>query len=281
MFKRLTKHASPTMFVAILALVLAATGGAFAASDNGGGAPAKATASATHATLVASAAKAKPKAKAGPRGPAGAKGATGATGPAGAPGSAGATGPGGPSGPAGGVGPQGPQGVQGEKGTPGEKGAKGSNGINGAIHPGETLPSGASETGAWAASVPPGENHSPAAISFPIPLAAPLAWSEGNAGEPENQVHFINAAGKEVPTAGVEVDPSVAGACLGSAEKPEAKPGNLCFYAHVGEAISSNENIQNPGGGSTYGMGAATAGAVLQVADGGESAYGTWAVTAK
>ncbi len=281
MSSALRKHITPATILAFVALVFAITGGAFAASGNGGGSPAKASSSTAHATLTASAAKskAKPKAKAGPRGPAGPKGATGAPGPAGPAGPAGATGPGGAPGPQGPAGATGATGAAGATGPAGPAGPKGTNGINGAIHPGETLPSGASETGVWFAEDASGASRSPAVISFPIPLAVELTWGEGIPGEPENQVHYINPKGEEVPTGGKEVPSS---ACTGSAAAPTAAPGNLCIYAHKapteGES-GTNEGIRNPTGGKTFNLGAATSGALLEGAVGGTS-FGTWAVTA-
>jgi hypothetical protein len=92
MLSAIRKHLTPSMGVALLALILATTGGAFAATGGG-----------QHPTLTASAAKAKKGAR-GPRGltgPAGLKGATGATGAAGAIGPVGPTGATGPAGAAG------------------------------------------------------------------------------------------------------------------------------------------------------------------------------------
>jgi hypothetical protein len=71
MFSALRKHLTPGTFIALIALIFAMTGGAFAASSSGGGSGAKATASVTRGTSVAAAAKSKAKPKAGPRGPAG------------------------------------------------------------------------------------------------------------------------------------------------------------------------------------------------------------------
>jgi hypothetical protein len=84
---------SPATVIAVVALVFAMLGGAYAASNSSNGG--KATASAK-------------KAKRGPRGPKGPKGDPGPVGPIGATGATGATGPGGP---AGGTGPTGPQGA--------------------------------------------------------------------------------------------------------------------------------------------------------------------------
>jgi Collagen triple helix repeat (20 copies) len=90
-FARVKKHLTPSTFIALVALVFALTGGAFAATGGG---------RASHATLTASAAKS--KGARGPRGPAGPAGkegkegkpgATGATGKEGAPGKEGPAGP--------------------------------------------------------------------------------------------------------------------------------------------------------------------------------------------
>jgi hypothetical protein len=241
-------HLTPSTLIATLALVFAMSGGAYAAGKY----------------LITSTKQISPKvlkSLQGKAGASGAQGAPGATGPAGATGATGAQGP---------AGTAGPQGPAGEKGEKGEKGAKGANGTNGAIHPGETLPSGASETGVWVDSAPAGTPQ-PAQLSFPIPLAEPLTWGEGLAGEPENQVHYINELGNEVPTVGTELASHPA--CPGSVEKPEATPGNLCVYAHVASPTGQSENIINP----AHGSGAAAVGALLIA----NESRGTWAVTAK
>jgi hypothetical protein len=280
MLSAIRKRLTYTNVAMTLALVFAMSGGAYAAGKY----------------LITSTKQISPKVLKSLKGASGAKGANGATGPAGASGPAGPTGP---TGPAGGAGPAGSNGASAttesfagnahgckEGGTlvksasgetpvcNGEKGKQGTPGTPGAIHPGETLPSGASETGVWVDSAAVGTQQ-PAAISFPIPLAEPLAWGEGIAGEPENQVHYINQLGKEVPSVGTEL--SSHPACLGTVEKPEATPGNLCIYAHIASPTGQNENITNPAGGATFGFGAATTGALLDAAE----SRGTWAVTAK
>jgi hypothetical protein len=100
---------TPSMAVAITALVFAASGGAYAAA---GGPAAHATTASVHHAQAAAKKKKKPttgprgprgfRGPAGPAGPTGAKGATGATG------AAGATGPQGVAGQTGATGPQGP-----------------------------------------------------------------------------------------------------------------------------------------------------------------------------
>lgn len=161
MLGRLRKHLTPATGLALLALVFAITGGAFAATGGG---------NSSHGTLTASAAKskAKAKAKAGPRGPAGPAGKNGTNGTNGAPG---ATGPAGPQGPAGaaGSGTPGPKGENGTNGTsvtsvPASKAECESGGVkytpggkvcNGATGYTKTLPEHQTEMGAWTISPVP------------------------------------------------------------------------------------------------------------------------------
>jgi hypothetical protein len=94
------------------------------------------------------------------------KGKQGATGAVGGPGAAGP------------AGPQGPQGTQGEKG---EKGLQGDRGTD--FSPNATLPSGASQTGTWGTGS--GLNgYASDAVDYRMPLAtAPSAHYIANAGE--------------------------------------------------------------------------------------------------
>lgn len=259
---------TPSMVIAIVALVFAATGGAFAATGGGGGA--------SHATATAAKSKAKPKAKAGPRGPAGPAGKTGATGPAGP---AGATGPGGAAGAKGETG-------TGEKGEKGETGATGATGAPGTVvtsktvaapgctnkeggteittgttktfacngkegspwTAGGTLPPGKTETGVWGfiAAVSGAVLEK---FSFPIPL------------ETAGEVHLI-PPGEEGTFEAVD--------CPGTLAKPEAKAGNLCIYSAKYEAVSFGPTAINN-----------TSGVVEEFAGSeGATDEGTWAVTA-
>jgi Collagen triple helix repeat (20 copies) len=303
MFKALRKHITPATILAFVALVFAITGGAFAASSPGGSSGAKPTAS----TTLASAAKAKPKAKAGPRGPAGPKGATGATGPTGATGATGAigaTGPGGPQGAAGATG------NTGETGSPGKNGANGAsvastaiaanpanteckeggseftagkaktfacNGEKGVLHPGETLPVGATETGAFSASgkqVPIanfGIEALPIPISFTIRLATALSSTL--------KVHLIGAG--EGAGQGKENAAIVAKECTGTEAEPGAASGNLCIFFTDEENIEISGSLSLTAGGS--GEGVSTTGAILllhaETGTAAMQAWGTWAVT--
>ena len=237
MLERVRKHLTPSTFIAVIALVFAVTGGAFAASSNGGGG------SPSHATLTASAAKAKKKAAPKPvRGPAGPKGATGATGPGGA---AGATGPGGPGGAKGETGPAGPTGATGTAGANGtsvtsakvssssstcEKlggseftSASGKttacNGKEGSPWTANgTLPEGSSERGQWAIAGSQ-KGLRATSISFGIPLGSPLE---------EERVHVIGIeeGSKEAHQAAAVTS----GECTGTWETPGAANGNLCIF---------------------------------------------------
>src|SRR5580698_7349257 len=137
-------HLTPATAIAMLALVFAMTGGAFAAGHY----------------LITSTKQISPKvlkALAGKNGANGASGAQGAAGPAG------------PAGPAGKEGPAG-KGEKGETGLAGPTGPEGKTGFT------KTLPAGETETGTWAFAGTPegGENGVLVPLSFNIPLENPV-----------------------------------------------------------------------------------------------------------
>jgi hypothetical protein len=277
MFSRIRKHINSATVLAFVALIFAMTGGAFAVS---GGSGAKLTASGAWGSNSATAAKskAKPKTKAGPRGPAGKNGTNGTSG------APGATGPAGPAGPAG-AGTQGEKGIQGEKGVQGETGAPGTNGTTGYT---ATLPSGATETGAWDFSVGPHVSTILTPISFPIPLKTTLDAS-----------HVIYVGEEELFE---KIQPS---ACPGNwlsglehlnSIEPKAAPGYLCVYEGVSMRGGNIELIEE--GTPNYRAnalvrlpekifvtGAGPTGAMLEFkqAEAGEESHGwgVWAVTAE
>jgi hypothetical protein len=243
--------------IAIVALVAATSGGAYAASKRLSGKEKK------EVSKIARK-EAKKFAKAGPAGPKGDTGAAGAAGAQGGPGAPGAQGVVGPAGPVGPVGPRGPEGLEGPQGEPG------------VIHPGETLPSEASETGTWAFGPTTAAGESTIPISFPLALGAPL-----DAGD----VHYLNEAGKEVILNAAQngLEEVTSTECLGNVADPTAKPGNLCVY--TGKELGflalggNNGSLKDP---STNTAGASTAGAVFgaEASAVNSRGFGTWAVTA-
>jgi Collagen triple helix repeat (20 copies) len=253
----LKKHLTPSTVIAIVALVFALTGGAFAATGGSSGSG-KTVARVSSSTSVATAAKNKPKPKAGargPAGPAGKNGAPGATGATGATGPAGATGPGGPQGVAGAAGAPG---AKGENGAPGAPGKNGTTGFT------ETLPPKETETGTVVSpqNLTEGkvENiHMP--ISFAIPLAAELSASQV-------EVVKVNATG--------------ATNCTGTPANPTAPSKFLCVYLTVEPEESDLGGPYSISKSGAPGEGASTAGAFFRVQGLGKTEavlYGTWAVT--
>jgi hypothetical protein len=260
MLKAIRRRITPSMLIATLALVFAMTGGAYAAKKY----------------LITSTKQISPKVLKSLKGASGQNGPAGPAGPAGAAG-AGSAGAAGPQGPAGAAGAKGENGAPGAPGAKGEPGAKGLTGATGSPWTaGGTLPGGKTETGAWAfgevaaGAVPVGFAPLRIPISFSIPLSSPSLLGS-------TDVHYINAAGKEVTTFGtVEVTST---ACLGSATNPTAEPGNLCVYTgSLVEAKGTSEFIETLDGG---GAGASTAGANIMFFNikAEASGFGSWAVT--
>jgi len=239
--------------VAILALVMAMVGGAYAAGG-----------------LTKSQEKQVKKiAKkyAGKPGPAGANGTNGAQGPKGDPGAPGSNGT------------NGTNGAPGESVTITPEGecTKFSNGTgtgeacNGTTGFTATLPSGETETGSFYApqigeAFEPGKFPASAAISFNIPLAAGLSAA-----------HYVTKAEWEGGTG-----PSQ---CLnGTAEEPEAQEGNLCVFegplsSPVGGVVTAESGSFKAG---SFAPGAGRTGSLLAlvVSSSGSRYVGTWAVTA-
>jgi Collagen triple helix repeat (20 copies) len=220
-FSRIGKHVTYARVAATLALVFAMTGGALAAGG----------------IVITSTKQISPKVlkslrgKAGPQGPQGPVGSVG------------------PVGPAGKEGPPGKDGANGVPGTAGQKGEKGETGSPWTA--GGTLPSGATEKGTWALSVPAEEPtvkfpFAVTAISFIIPLVS------------EPTAHYLTPAEKETRE------------CPGTAEEPQATPGNLCVYAEQELDVG------------TLGVAPRANGATVTTINGstGGIAFGSWAVTA-
>jgi hypothetical protein len=234
MYHRIRKHASPTSLLAVLAIVLATSGGAYAASK----------------VLITSTKQISPKvlkALKGARGSAGPAGATGAQGAVGAQGSAG------------------PQGVPGVPGAKGEQGVKGETGPEGkAVFP-STLPSKKTETGVWGLNEVAKETSFASInipISFNIPLAAPLdATHVMYVGAEEEGVEGEGCGGGSIshPTA----EPGFLCIYVGflfDVEAKELKPENL-ESAGEGAGVSGTnlEGVNIPEGARGRGLWAVTA----------------------
>jgi hypothetical protein len=262
--------------VAVIALVFAMLGGAYAATNDGG----KATASA--------------KAKKGPRGPKGPKGDTGPAGPAGPAGAKGDTGAKGDKGDTGNAGGAGQSvtgapiaaggacgaGVSGVKYTLGATSTNVCNGKNGETGFTKTLPPGQTETGNWSLDGLFVEGVQAATtISFPIPLAAPST----------NVVILNKEETEESATTPVE------GCKLNKddpAAMPVAPPNTLCVFTRL-ELASETGTVEKvtglaPHAGDNDSVTGAYIWAVPVAATAELSAlaigklelFGTWAVTA-
>jgi Collagen triple helix repeat (20 copies) len=297
------------LIVAVVALVFAMLGGAYAAT---GGNSSKATASAK-------------------QGKQGKQGKTGKTGPAGPAGTAG------PAGPAGAKGDTGAAGSNGKDGTNGTNGKNGTNGEDGETGFTETLPSGKTETGSWG-GITNAAGVLRASLPFAIPISSPLTSAQskvvkypGFAGAGTGDLvegsefienvtgieekKFVNSliSGTGIPTGAfirkfisstklelsepVEAGKTATGVALtttvvpppaecesahagtASAENPEAAPGFLCIYVGTEGEGGSAINAFKPG--AFTGGGTSTAGGNVTVNIGGanQQYWGTFAVT--
>ena len=242
--------------ISVIALVFAMFGGAYAASNSSGGG--KATASAKG--------KPGPRGKTGKRGPAGPQGPAGPAGPAGAKGGTGAPGSNGTNGAPGANGTSVTSeefGVGGKDGKcVGVGGSKfaaaasttyacnGKEGEPGVLHPGETLQSGATETGTFSVK---GENK--ALQTVPIGWSIPLSTTAA-AEITEAKIHVVGANGGAT--------------CEGTAKAPTAPEGELCVYKAIGEGqpftlgfLITEMGPLNPEAGEFPAGGVSTAGALI------------------
>jgi hypothetical protein len=217
------KLGTASFVISIIALVVALTGGAYAASGALTGKQKK------EVEKIAKKYAGKP----------GAPGATGAKGDAGAPGAAGQQGVGGK---------QGPEGKRGEEGEPGEEGSPWT--------AGGTLPSGATETGAWVLNTTAAATDAYTSISFPIHLKAALGGGS---------VHYVTAS---TPPGGP---------CTGEVEHPTAPAATLCIYAGAESEGATFRAAFTP---ELAAPGAGVSGSQLDFKEvqAGALTYGSWAV---
>jgi len=268
MFSLLRNRFGVPGVIAVAALVFAMVGGAYAAKKY----------------VITSTNQIKPsvlkslKGQTGPAGVAGTPGAAGAKGDPGAKGTDGvsvtSTGASGAECPAGGTKFTSASGTgkvcNGEEGLEGPAGPAGSPWtVSGTLPPTKT------ETGGWAFGATSKNAFVP--ISFPIPLAGAL-----NA----TQVHYLNAAGKEITmNEDEEIFEVTSTKCLGTAATPSAVAGNLCVYTGFkspGALIVSQFILTlTSASGPFVATGASTSGARILASITSESnGWGTWAVTA-
>jgi hypothetical protein len=142
----------------------------------------------------------------------------------------------------------------------------------------EVLASGKSERGAWSVSGPAGTTAVNAtsvssAISFNVPLKEPVL-------EEVEGVKFVH-----VIAAGTAEGSDPAG-CSGTAEAPQASPGNLCVFSLFEENVKvvSGQPVVTVLSGETAAGGAGKSGALIfatAAAAGDVDAGGVWVVTAK
>jgi hypothetical protein len=273
---------SAGLIVAIMALIAALAGGAYATVGSGSGNGATASGKVKKGATG-------PRGKPGKPGAPGAKGDTGAVGPAGQNGAAGKEGTAGKEGQTGPIGVQGKSvkvsgatlancegrgGVLIEKeGEPaslkeactGKEGEVGPMGPEGPpLIPGGVLKTGETETGGWAFTGTAADTAGVfTAISFPVPLSIGLG---------EEEVHYVTA--EEVALA---TQPA---ACPGNMNTPKALAGQLCVYeSNAAEVINAAFGaILKLSNAET--LGANKTGALLQFTLSGVGyGSGSWAVT--
>ncbi len=281
MFRELRKRVTFANVAMTLTLVFAMTGGAYAAKKY----LITSTKQISPKVLKSLQGKAGPAGAQGPAGPAGPQGNPGAPGKDGANGSNGANGKDGESVTSAsltagqeGCAAGGSKFVVGGKTTTACTGERGIKGLQGEPWtPNSTLPSGATETGAWSfgpMAESEGVSIDVAVASFAVKLAAPLEVT---------QVHYINKAGEEETAAGT----SPQTVCPGNVEDPTATPGNLCVYD--GEVNNAKIFFIFTMGAELPGASTAGARARFTTEDNGgiepglhqPSGRGTWAVTAE
>jgi hypothetical protein len=252
MLGAIRRHFNATGLVAVLALMFAMSGGAYAASRY----------------VITSTKQISPKVLKSLQGKAGKPGASGVQGLVG------------PAGPAGSQGPAGQAGAKGEAGAPGKEGPPGKSGENGTTGFTETLPAGKTLEGEWGLSVHAlGPEVHRAAFSFGIPLSeAPVA-------------HYIDTDGKELTISGEETSTTCPGSAAAPKAAPgnlciyassesglSAEPAANEYLLHWKWGIAVNNQAgSGPATADPFGFDITT----LSIAEGNSVAYGSWAVTAE
>lgn len=288
MLSSIRKHLSAANVMALLALIFAMSGGAFAAT---GGLDSHGHGGAAAAGMAKKKGKGKSKATRGPRGPRGKEGPEGKQGPAGPQGPAGLKGEAGAPGLSGKQGEKGVQGEPGVKGDPGPEGPAGESVTVSSLAPGSagcpeggaefsdssgsatacngksaggTLEPEQSEAGTWSMEFHSrawlkefGEDKNfaaylgEAAITFPEPLPG--------ADFGRVNVYFVSAAEAFAGTGSTE--------CPAYTDASEGVPGTLCIYAKTENPELKELNLAEVKEGSGYYSGSIEEG--LKQGDGG------------
>jgi hypothetical protein len=202
----------------------------------------------------------------------------------------GANGAAGPQGPAGAQGPKGDTGAPGSNGTNGSNGSNGAPGEAGMCSAGKPeckLVAGATLGGVWAASNPAKEAGtsltSLSAISFPVRVSPPPTTLVAYTVGPFNLARELGPG--EAPIYGPHENPETAEegeedeeafqlACPGNASEPEAAPGFLCVYRGATTPFESEVHAEEAEAAGEYGVVIPWAVAAEQ------NVRGTWAVKA-
>ncbi len=232
-------HASPATAIASLALVLAMTGGAYAAGRY----------------VITSTKQISPKVLKALQGKTGAAGQSGANG---AQGTQGAAGPQGPAGPAGGAGKEGPQGPQGNTGAAGTsvKSQESETEIGTCKEGGSEFKAAGNTT--YACNGEKGKEGSPWTAGGTLPPNQSLKgyWGGSGYGEaevPETGFGSVLATvsyslpvkpllgGGNYSTHYIKENESLPAGCSGGATNPIAAPGNLCVFVTTEVNVSSGE----------------------------------------
>ncbi len=259
MFSTIRRHMSPATVLAVVALVFAMTGGAYAAKKY----------------LITSTKQISPSVLKQLQGKAGVVGVPGVAGVQGAQGSAGPAGPAGSAGAKGETGPAGAKGAIGATGAAGVKGTAGATGASGATGFTATLPSGKTETGTWAVPNVAYEG-SLGAENIPVSFSIPLA---------ETSEHVVVLTKQETiestttPKEGCEYE------VANPAAMPVAPAGTLCVFTVFEEAGHATSVV------TPFAVGDRATGAFIRVASpegfgeadelGQYLLNGVWAVTEK
>jgi hypothetical protein len=146
-------------------------------------------------------------------------------------------------GPAGATGPAGPKGDTGSQGLQGPPGKDGQTGFT------EMLPAGRTLVGSWSAENEweTAENNVQGFYRSPISFGIPLNAAPNVRLLVGPFFFTVNSSGTFVPDTSPEAEENFEAVCPGSADEPEAEPGNLCIYTDNAVSASyATLKLSNP-----------------------------------